>query len=50
MPDLLQLAIPAFIVLMVVEAIFDAVLRRDLYEAKDTAASLTMGMGNVLAD
>jgi hypothetical protein len=30
MPDLMQLAIPAFIVLMVVEAIFDAVLRRDL--------------------
>ena len=48
MPDLIQLAIPAFIVLMVVEAIFDAVMRRDLYEAKDTAASLTMGMGNVL--
>jgi len=48
MPDLIQLAIPAFIVLMVVEAIFDAVMRRDLYEPKDTAASLTMGMGNVL--
>ena len=48
MPDLIQLAIPAFIVLMVVEAVFDAVMRRDLYEPRDTAASLTMGMGNVL--
>ena len=46
MRDLVQLAIPAFIVLMVAEAIFDAVMRHDLYEAKDTAASLIMGMGN----
>ena len=49
MTDLVQLAIPAFILLMVAEAVFDAVMRRDLYEVKDTAASLTMGMGNVLA-
>jgi len=48
MPDLIELAIPAFIVLMVAEAVFDALMRRDLYETKDTAASLTMGMGNVL--
>jgi len=49
MIDLVQLAIPGFILLMVAEAVFDAVMRRDLYEVKDTAASLTMGMGNVLA-
>ena len=48
MTDLIQLAIPAFILLMVAEAVFDALMRRDLYEPKDTAASLTMGMGNVL--
>ncbi|MFZ1136695.1 MAG: sterol desaturase family protein [Candidatus Korobacteraceae bacterium] len=48
MADLIQLAIPAFILLMVAEAVFDALMRRDLYEPKDTAASLTMGMGNVL--
>jgi sterol desaturase/sphingolipid hydroxylase (fatty acid hydroxylase superfamily) len=49
MPDLIHLAIPAFILLVVAEAIFGAVMRRDLYERKDAAASLTMGIGNVLA-
>ena len=48
MPDLIQLAIPAFILLMVMEAIADALMRRELYEPKDTAASLTMGIGNVV--
>jgi sterol desaturase/sphingolipid hydroxylase (fatty acid hydroxylase superfamily) len=47
MPDLIQLAIPAFVVLMVAEAIADAIMRRDLYEVKDAAASITMGLGNV---
>jgi len=40
MPDLIHLAIPAFILLVVAEAIFGAVMHRDLYEGKDTAASL----------
>jgi len=48
MPDLIHLAIPAFILLVVAEAIFGAVMHRDLYAGKDTAASLTMGVGNVL--
>lgn len=48
MPDLIQLAIPAFILLLVTEAIVDAWMRRDLYEPKDTAASLTMGVGNLV--
>ena len=48
MPDLIQLAIPAFIILLLIEAIVDAWMRRDLYESKDTAASLTMGVGNVV--
>lgn len=48
MLDLIQLAIPAFIGLLVLEAVIDAVMRRDLYEIKDTAASLTMGTGNVI--
>jgi sterol desaturase/sphingolipid hydroxylase (fatty acid hydroxylase superfamily) len=47
MPDLIQLAIPSFVVLMVAEAVADALLRRDLYEVKDAAASITMGLGNV---
>jgi sterol desaturase/sphingolipid hydroxylase (fatty acid hydroxylase superfamily) len=47
-PNLIHLAIPGFILLLAVEAVADAVMRRDLYELKDTAASLTMGSGNVL--
>jgi sterol desaturase/sphingolipid hydroxylase (fatty acid hydroxylase superfamily) len=41
-------AIPAFLILLIAEAIAAAVLRRDLFEFKDTAASLTMGIGNVI--
>jgi sterol desaturase/sphingolipid hydroxylase (fatty acid hydroxylase superfamily) len=47
MPNLIVLAIPAFLVLMAVEAIADAIMRRDLYEIKDSAASITMGLGSV---
>ena len=47
MLDLIHLAIPAFIVLILLEAIADAIMRRDLYEVKDSAASITMGLGNV---
>ena len=47
MPHLIELAIPAFILLMAVEAIADAIMRRELYEIKDSAASITMGLGNV---
>jgi len=48
MPDLIHLAIPAFILLVVAEAVVGAIMHRDLYEGRDTAASLTMGIGNVL--
>ena len=48
MPDLIHLAIPAFIGLLVLEVIIDALMRRELYEIRDTAASLTMGTGNVI--
>jgi len=44
---LIQLAIPAFILLMVAEAMAGAALRRDLYATKDAAASIAMGLGNV---
>ena len=47
MPNLIALAIPGFVLLMTIEAIADAVMRRDLYEIKDSAASVTMGLGNV---
>lgn len=48
-PDLIHLAIPAFVLLLGAEAVFDAIMRRDLYERRDTFASLSMGIGNVLA-
>lgn len=48
MNDLIHLAIPGFLVLLILEAVLAAKMRQDLYEWKDTAASLTMGIGNVL--
>src|SRR5215469_6841857 len=50
MPDLITMAIPAFLVLLLAEAVAGAVMRRDLYAFKDMAASLTMGIGSVLLD
>src|SRR5215475_16136526 len=50
MPDLITLAIPAFVALLVAEAIAGAVMQRDIYEFKDAAASITMGLGNVFVD
>jgi sterol desaturase/sphingolipid hydroxylase (fatty acid hydroxylase superfamily) len=50
MPELIHLAIPGFLLLVLLEAVFDAVMRRDLYEARDTAASLSMGIGNVVVN
>ena len=47
MPNLIELAIPAFVVLMAMEAIADAIMRRDLYQFRDSAASIAMGLGNV---
>jgi len=48
--DLTVWAIPAFIVFMIVESIWCARRRVRGYESKDTAASLAMGIGNVLID
>jgi hypothetical protein len=47
MPNLIALAILAFVLRMAIETIADAVMRRDLSEIKDSAASITMGLGNV---
>jgi sterol desaturase/sphingolipid hydroxylase (fatty acid hydroxylase superfamily) len=48
MHNLIHLAIPGFIALLILEAVLGARMRQDLYEIKDTAASLTMGIGNVV--
>jgi sterol desaturase/sphingolipid hydroxylase (fatty acid hydroxylase superfamily) len=50
MHDLIQLAIPAFIALMIVEGIAGVFLKREIYEVKDAAASISMGLGNLAAD
>ena len=50
MPDLIHLAIPAFLLLMTVEALAGAAMQREIYEVKDAAASITMGLGNLAAD
>ncbi len=49
MPDLVQLAIPGFILLLTAEVIFDAIIKRHLYETEDTVSSLLMGIGNVIS-
>lgn len=48
MLNIIHYAIPAFILLMVVEAIISAWQDAELYDIRDTAASLAMGIGNVL--
>ena len=50
MPGLIHLAIPAFLLLMVLEAVAGAVMQREIYEAKDAASSITMGLGNLASD
>jgi sterol desaturase/sphingolipid hydroxylase (fatty acid hydroxylase superfamily) len=44
-PYLLFYAIPAFVLLLVIEAVLAARMQLDLYELPDTAASITMGLG-----
>jgi sterol desaturase/sphingolipid hydroxylase (fatty acid hydroxylase superfamily) len=46
--NLIHLAIPGFLLLLTAEIIADSIMRRELYELKDTAASLSMGIGNVI--
>jgi sterol desaturase/sphingolipid hydroxylase (fatty acid hydroxylase superfamily) len=46
--NLIHLAIPGFLLLLTAEIVADTIMRRELYELKDTAASLSMGIGNVV--
>ena len=45
MPDLIHLAIRAFIALMILGAGAGAILHREIYELKDAAASISIGLG-----
>ncbi|HTQ29106.1 MAG TPA: sterol desaturase family protein [Puia sp.] len=47
-PALLYYAIPGFLILLILEAIFSAYEKKDLYQTKDTWSSLALGIGNVL--
>lgn len=48
MPDILYLAIPFFVLLLLAEVIFDTIGKKELFETKDTFSSLAMGIGNVI--
>lgn len=48
-PDIIGYAVPAFLVLVLVEIIAAKILKRGRYEAKDSAASLIMGFGSEIA-
>lgn len=48
MKDLIQYAIPGFIILLLAEVLVTAIQQKDYYDVRDTAGSLTMGIGNVI--
>jgi sterol desaturase/sphingolipid hydroxylase (fatty acid hydroxylase superfamily) len=48
MHNLIHLAIPGFLLLLLIEVIAATCMHLDLFEWKDTAASLAMGIGNVI--
>jgi sterol desaturase/sphingolipid hydroxylase (fatty acid hydroxylase superfamily) len=50
LPNPVVFAIPAFVLLVVVEMAFVRLTGRGRYEVKDTAASLAMGLGNSVID
>ena len=45
-PDMVPLAIPIFLTLLAIEIVLWRITGRGSYETRDTAASLTMGLGN----
>jgi len=47
-PNILIPAIPGFIILIVVEIVYALKIQRTLYEVKDTATSITLGIGNLV--
>jgi hypothetical protein len=48
--NLIHYAIPGFILLILVELVFSAIAKRELYGTVDTFSSLAMGIGNVVTD
>jgi sterol desaturase/sphingolipid hydroxylase (fatty acid hydroxylase superfamily) len=48
-PDITQLAVPFFIATMLIEIVIGRLTGRAKYETRDTAVSLAMGLGSVIA-
>jgi sterol desaturase/sphingolipid hydroxylase (fatty acid hydroxylase superfamily) len=46
-PNILVSAVPAFIILIVIEVIYAVKTQRELYEVKDAATSISLGLGNL---
>ena len=49
LPDITQLAVPFFIATMLIEIVIGRLTGRAKYETRDTAVSLAMGLGSVIA-
>lgn len=47
LPNILLDAVPGFIILIVLEVIFAVKTQRELYEIKDAATSIALGLGNL---
>jgi sterol desaturase/sphingolipid hydroxylase (fatty acid hydroxylase superfamily) len=47
-PNILLPAIPGFIILIIVEVLYAVKTHRELYEVKDAASSISLGLGNLL--
>jgi len=48
-PEILYFAIPGFVVLLLLEALYSWKEHKELYAVKDTFSSLAMGIGNVIS-
>ncbi|MBY5957256.1 sterol desaturase family protein [Membranicola marinus] len=46
--NLIHWAIPAFVLLLLLEIVINSIDHKDLYDTKDTFSSLAMGIGNVI--
>jgi sterol desaturase/sphingolipid hydroxylase (fatty acid hydroxylase superfamily) len=46
-PNILVSAVPAFILLIIVEVIYAVKAQRELYEVKDASTSISLGLGNL---
>ena len=46
-PNILLHAVPAFILLIIVEVVYAYHIQKELYHVKDTATSIVLGLGNL---